>query len=151
MARKNRLGEYATGKGPQVLSAMIEVLRQQGGQPHVLLRRDPNCQEDDVVSTSEDERKVAAILNLVNPMMDRREQTARSTSRNILCWIQSVKPLSPSPEPFQLLRQPDSTRKYRYLHRRLLAFVLRAYRLDPRCAAAVDKNTYEHQNSSSIG
>jgi hypothetical protein len=119
------------GRDRAVLSAMIEVPRQQGDQPHVLLRRDPDCQEDDVVSTSEDERKIAAILNLVNPMMDRCEQTARSTSRNILCWIRSVKPLSPSLEPFQLLRQPDSTRKYRYLHRRLLAFVLRAYRLDP--------------------
>ncbi|PNP44480.1 hypothetical protein TGAMA5MH_03785 [Trichoderma gamsii] len=119
------------GRDREVLSAMIEVPRQQGGQPHVLLRRDPDCQEDDVISTSEDEQKIAAILNLVNPMMDRCEQTARSTSRNILCWVRSVKPLSPSPEPFQLLRQPDSTRKYRYLHRRLLAFVLRAYRLDP--------------------
>ncbi|PNP48483.1 hypothetical protein TGAMA5MH_00377 [Trichoderma gamsii] len=110
---------------------MIEVPRQQGGQPHVLRRRDPDCQEGDDVSTSEDERRIAAILNLVNPMMDRCEQTVRSTSRNILCWIRSVKPLSSSPEPFQLVRQLSNTRKYRYLHRKLLTFVLRAYRLDP--------------------
>lgn len=110
---------------------MIEVPRPQSGQPHVLLRRDTDCLDDDVVSTSEDELRIAAILNLVDPMMDRCEQTTRNTSRNILCWVRSVKPLSSSPEPFQLARQPSSKRKYRYLHKKLLAFVLRAYRLGP--------------------
>ncbi|KAK9443851.1 hypothetical protein VB005_02376 [Metarhizium brunneum] len=100
------------GRDRELLSVMIEIPRPQGGQPHVLVRRDPDCREDGVVSTSEDERRITAILNLVDPMMDR------------------VKPLSSSPEPFQLVRQPSSTRKYRYLQKKLLAFVLRAYRLD---------------------
>ncbi|KID81474.1 hypothetical protein MGU_11167 [Metarhizium guizhouense ARSEF 977] len=106
-----------------ILSAMIEVPRPQGGQPHVLLRRDTDCPEDDVVSTPN--------LEFSGPHDGWCEQTTRNTSRNILCWVRSVKPLSSSPEPFQLVRQPRSTRKYQYLHKKLLTFVLRAYRLDP--------------------
>jgi hypothetical protein len=64
------------GKNRAALSAMIEVPRRQGGQLHILLHRDPNSSEDNVVSTLEDEGRIAAILNLVNPMMDRCEQTA---------------------------------------------------------------------------
>ncbi|KFG82250.1 hypothetical protein MANI_117861 [Metarhizium anisopliae] len=130
MARKSRWEAMLKGRDRELLSAMIEIPWLQGGQSHVLVRRDPDCREDDVVSTSEDERRIAAILNLVDPMMDRCEQTVRSTSRNILCWVRSAKLLSSSPEPFQLVRQPSSTRKYRYLQKKLLAFVLRAYRLD---------------------
>ncbi|KAK8912247.1 hypothetical protein VCV18_012605 [Metarhizium anisopliae] len=73
------------GRDRELLSVMIEIPRPQGGQPHVLVRCDPDCREDGVVSTSEDERRITAILNLVDPMMDRCEQTVRSTSRNILC------------------------------------------------------------------
>ncbi|EXU95278.1 hypothetical protein X797_011646 [Metarhizium robertsii] len=130
MARKSRWEAMLKGRDRELLSAMIEIPWLQGGQSHVLVRRDPDCREDDVVSTSEDERRIAAILNLVDPMMDWCEQTVRSTSRNILRWVRSVKLLSSSPEPFQLVRQPSSTRKYRYLQKKLLAFVLRAYRLD---------------------
>lgn len=119
------------GRDRELLSAMIEMPRPQTGQPHVLFCGHADCPENSVVSTLEDERRIAAIMNLVDPMMDRCEQTARSTSRNILCWVRSVKPLSSSPEPFQLVRQPSTTKKYRYLHKRLLAFVLRTYRLDP--------------------
>ncbi|KAL7904200.1 hypothetical protein GGI35DRAFT_205255 [Trichoderma velutinum] len=50
------------GGNRAVLSLMIEGLHQQVGQPHVLLRCDPNYLEDDVISASEDEGGIAAIV-----------------------------------------------------------------------------------------
>ncbi|KJZ68000.1 hypothetical protein HIM_12612 [Hirsutella minnesotensis 3608] len=63
--------------------------------------------------------------------MDRCESTVRRTSRNILCWLRSYRPHSSYSKPFKLVREQSSTRKYRLLFKRLLAFVLRAHRLKP--------------------
>lgn len=64
-------------------------------------------------------------------MMDRCEETVKKTSRNILCWLKSTRPLSTYPKPFSLVRQPSSTKKYRLLWKKALLLVFRAYRLNP--------------------
>ncbi|OWT42309.1 hypothetical protein VFPPC_18572 [Pochonia chlamydosporia 170] len=128
--------EMFNNKDRQMLSALITIPRRASGQtpsspPPLLLARRGVCElQEDLVSSAEDELKIAAILKLVNPMMDRCEETVRSTNRNLLCWLRSVRLTSPSQEPFTLVRQPTSTLKYRLLYRKLISFIFRVYRLD---------------------
>ena len=60
-------------------------------------------------------------------MMERCEETIRNTSRNILCWLKCIKLTSPTQEPFMLVRMSSSAQGYRLVHKKLLAFVCRAY------------------------
>ncbi|KAM5528594.1 hypothetical protein FOXYSP1_19075 [Fusarium oxysporum f. sp. phaseoli] len=43
----------------------------------------------DIVSPYEDEMKINEILNAVDVVMDRCEETVHSTSRNLLCWLKT--------------------------------------------------------------
>ncbi|KAJ6436771.1 Alpha-galactosidase 2 [Purpureocillium lavendulum] len=86
---------------------------------------------EDLVSPFEDEQKIGAILGLVDELMDRCEETARKTSRSILCWLRSTRALTPYSKPFTLVRQHTSTVKYRTLLKKCLAMVFRAYRMAP--------------------
>jgi hypothetical protein len=97
---------------------------------HVIGRRGENDLDEDLVSPLEDEQKIATFLKLVDGMMDRCEETARKTSRNVLCWLRSAQALSTYPKPFTLVDKPSSTKKYRILWKRCLALILRAYRMD---------------------
>lgn len=119
------------GRDRGVLSAMIDIRRPGVEQPHVLASGGTDGEAHAVVISLQDERRITSLLALVDTMMDRCEQTARKTSRNILCWVRSIKPLTSYQKPFKLVRQPGTTKKYRYLLKKFLAFVLRAYRLDP--------------------
>lgn len=65
--------------------------------------------EGGLVSTAEDETKIAQLLALVNPMMDPCDETARRTGRDLQCWLKRVRPNASSPEPFILIRLPSST------------------------------------------
>lgn len=49
------------GRKRAVLSTMVEVLRQQGGQLYVFLRRNANYVEDNNASILDDKRKIPAI------------------------------------------------------------------------------------------
>ena len=100
--------------------------------PLVMARRGVCGLEDDLVSSAEDEQKIAMITRLVDPMMERCGETIRNTSRNILCWLKSVKLTWPTQEPFTLVRTPSSAQGYRLVHKKLLAFVFRVYRLGRR-------------------
>ena len=100
--------------------------------PLVLARRGVCGLQDDLISSAEDEQKIAAITKLLDPMMERCEEKIRNTSRNLLCWLKSVKLTWPTQEPFMLVRMPSSAYGYRLVHKKLLAFVCRAYRLGKR-------------------
>ena len=100
--------------------------------PLVMARRGVCGLEDDLVSSAEDEQKIAMITRLVDPIMERCEETIRNTSRNILCWLKSVKLTWPTQEPFMLVRMPNSAYGYCLVHKKFLAFVCRAYRLGRR-------------------
>jgi Orsellinic acid/F9775 biosynthesis cluster protein D len=125
--------EMYRGKSRPVLSALME---RPGswphylGQDHVLSYRSKDSPEKDVISPAGDEQKMAAILDLFDRVMDRCEETARKTSRGILCWLRSSRPLSCYPKPFTFVSSPSTTKRYRLLFKRCLALVLRAYRVD---------------------
>ncbi|EXK76860.1 hypothetical protein FOQG_18408 [Fusarium oxysporum f. sp. raphani 54005] len=86
--------------------------------------------EDDIVSPGEDEDRIACLVRLVDVVMSRCDETARKTSRHILCWLRSNQASSIYGKPFTLV-QSSSTSKYRLLLKRCLAMVCRIYRLHP--------------------
>ncbi len=53
----------------------------------------------DVFIASADEQKLAALAAAVECIMERCEHTARTTSRNILCWLRSIRPHAPYGKP----------------------------------------------------
>ncbi|KJK73483.1 hypothetical protein H634G_11276 [Metarhizium anisopliae BRIP 53293] len=119
-------------KSRHLLAALVSVPRYgPDAKPYLLLRKGVDGLEEDLVSPASDELRIAQILRLFDPMMDRCEETAKKTSRNVLCWLKSVRLQSSYPKPFTLVRQPSSTRKYRVTFKKALAFVFRIYRLDP--------------------
>ncbi|KAK7592052.1 hypothetical protein V3481_006687 [Fusarium oxysporum f. sp. vasinfectum] len=62
-------------------------------------------------------------------VMDRCEQTARTTSRSLLCWLRSVRPHGCYAKPFTFVGKAASRRKYIRLLKRFVALIFRAYRL----------------------
>ncbi|WKT53616.1 Protein of unknown function DUF3505 [Fusarium oxysporum f. sp. vasinfectum] len=84
--------------------------------------------DEDFVSSGEDEDRIACLVRLVDVMMSRCEETARRTSRHMLCWLRSTQASSIYSKPFTLV-QPTSSTKYRLLLKRCLAMILRIYRL----------------------
>ncbi|KAJ9419471.1 hypothetical protein QL093DRAFT_2591076 [Fusarium oxysporum] len=74
---------------------------------------------------------IAAILEVLDALLDRYEETARNTSRSILCWLRSTHALAGYPKPFILVYHPSSRRKYRVLFKRYLLLMFRSYSIDP--------------------
>jgi hypothetical protein len=84
----------------------------------------------DIVSPYEDEMKINEILNAVDVVMDRCEETVHRTSRNLLCWLKSNHPHISYSKPFTLVKHASSTVKYRSLLKKAVAFCFRVYRMD---------------------
>ncbi|EXL52797.1 hypothetical protein FOCG_08558 [Fusarium oxysporum f. sp. radicis-lycopersici 26381] len=82
-----------------------------------------------MISSADDERKITALLAAVDMLMDRCEQTARTTSRSLLCWLRSVRPHGCYAKPFTFVGKAASRRKYIRVLKRFVALVFRAYRL----------------------
>jgi hypothetical protein len=73
--------------------------------------------------------KINRVLNAVDVVMDRCEETVRSTSRNLLCWLESNHLHISYSKPLTLVKHPSSTTKYRLLLKNALAFCFRVYRM----------------------
>jgi hypothetical protein len=82
------------GRSRDVLTALAAVSLSRGAGPHLLGRQGTNGLQEDIVSTMEDERKIAAVLEALDALLDRCEETARKTSRSILCWLRSTHALT---------------------------------------------------------
>ncbi|KAM5526752.1 hypothetical protein FOXYSP1_20871 [Fusarium oxysporum f. sp. phaseoli] len=65
----------------------------------------------------------------VDMVMDRYEQTARTTSRSLLRWLRSVRSHGCYAKPFTFVGKAASRRKYIRLLKPFVALVFRAYRL----------------------
>ncbi|KAH7196219.1 hypothetical protein BKA60DRAFT_660557 [Fusarium oxysporum] len=70
---------------------------------------------------------IAAVLEALDVLLDRCEDTACKTSRSILRWLRSMHALAGYPKPFILVQHPSSSRKYRVLFKRCLLLILRSY------------------------
>lgn len=102
-----------------------------GNRGHVVCGRGQDGCEEDLVSPPDDEERIARIASQVDALMDRCEETAEKTSRNLRCWLRSTRPRSAYIKPFELVQLPSTKKSYRRLWKRVLVLVLRAYRLDP--------------------
>lgn len=115
-----------------MLSKLIEMPRRKAGPP---VRMHLPCRQSDVGSgelrSADDEHKIAMILDLFDKVMDRCEETASKTSRGLLCWLRSSRPLACYPKPFTFVNYDSTTKKYRLLFKRCLALVIRVYRMGP--------------------
>lgn len=85
--------------------------------------------DEDVVSPADDERKLAAISAAIDRVMERCEQTARTTGRTMLCWLQSARPYASYTKPFRFVARASTRKSYFGLLKRFMAMVFRAYRL----------------------
>ncbi|CAG1963292.1 unnamed protein product [Fusarium graminearum] len=94
---------------------------------------------EDLIISAGDEQKIAAILVAVDMVMDRCEQTARTISRNLLCWLRSVRPYGCYAKPFTFVSKAASRTKYIWLLKRFIAMVFHAFCLPTdiyrRCAS----------------
>ncbi|KNB16555.1 hypothetical protein FOXG_21706 [Fusarium oxysporum f. sp. lycopersici 4287] len=61
--------------------------------------------------------------------MDRCEQTARITSRSLLCWLRSVRPHVCYAKPFTFVEKAASRKQYIRVLKRFIAMVFRAFNL----------------------
>ncbi|KAH7010829.1 uncharacterized protein B0I36DRAFT_341188, partial [Microdochium trichocladiopsis] len=66
---------------------------------------------------------------MVDWVLFRCEQTARETSRAVLCWFRSLHPDKIYPKPFTLVSARSSRQKYLKTFQRFIAFIFRTYRL----------------------
>ncbi len=109
------------------------------GNPRSLVLAKPGVcgVAQELVSPCADETRIAAIIGLVDQMMDRCEETAQTSSRNVRCWLRSSRPLSTYPKPFMLVSHLATTKRYRYLLKRCLAMLFRIYRLSPSDRASI--------------
>ncbi|EXM13918.1 hypothetical protein FOTG_17654 [Fusarium oxysporum f. sp. vasinfectum 25433] len=115
-----------------MLSKLIEMPRRKAGHSariHLPYRR--SDAKSGELRSADDEHKIAMILDLFDKAMDRCEETAKKTSRGLLCWLRSNRPLACYPKPFTFVNYDSTTKKYRILFKRCLALVIRAYRMDP--------------------
>ncbi|KAH7109811.1 hypothetical protein EDB81DRAFT_704547 [Dactylonectria macrodidyma] len=87
-----------------------------------LCRGDP-----DITISWQDEQKISCIASAVDIIFDKCEETARHTSRSLLCWLRSPQLQSCQPKPFKLIVQNSSRQRYRRLWKRLLTFIFRGY------------------------
>jgi len=75
-----------------------------------------------------DECKINDILQGVDRMFNRYEETVGRTSHSVLYWLRSKRHSEPSPFPFQLVRRRASQQKYRLRWKRCLALLLQVIR-----------------------
>ncbi|KAH7010893.1 uncharacterized protein B0I36DRAFT_218326, partial [Microdochium trichocladiopsis] len=80
-------------------------------------------------STRRDEVKISGLITMTDWMLSRCEQTARGTSRSVLCWFRTLHPEKIYPKPFTLVSAKSSRHKYLRIFQRFIAFIFRAYRL----------------------
>ncbi|KAF4345890.1 telomere-associated helicase [Fusarium beomiforme] len=121
---------YSNKGQREVLATLTRTCTSPGGQEYFVGSGKVYGLEDDIVSPGEDEDRIACLVRLVDVVMSRCEETARKTSRHILCWLRSNQASSIYGKPFTLV-QSSSTSKYRLLLKRCLAMVCRIYRLHP--------------------
>ncbi|KJZ69387.1 hypothetical protein HIM_11226 [Hirsutella minnesotensis 3608] len=96
------------------------------GRGYLLRQQVVDGKDRNLLSPPQDERRIAAIVSFLDTMLDRCEETVKKTSRNILCWLRSTRPLSSYQKPFTLVQLDSSTKKYRRLLKMAFCMIFRA-------------------------
>ncbi|KAM0714509.1 hypothetical protein Q7P37_009803 [Cladosporium fusiforme] len=81
-------------------------------------------------SSIEDESKLSNLGKAADHFFDRCEDTARNTDHSIRCWLRSHVQGRPYKAAFQLPGRCTTRKRYRWLWKSMIYFVLRLWRLD---------------------
>ncbi|KAI1525960.1 hypothetical protein PtrSN002B_011687, partial [Pyrenophora tritici-repentis] len=84
-----------------------------------------------VTSPAKDEQKIWHVTQAIQLVLDRCEETMRRTGRPLLCWLITTRPSPCFPKPFKFLAREQTRRSYRRWLKGFLAFVFRAWRMEP--------------------
>ncbi|KZL78863.1 hypothetical protein CI238_13008 [Colletotrichum incanum] len=95
----------------------------------LLLAKGLSQQDSDVVSPADDEAKIAALCHATYNIISRCEETAKTSSKNLLRWLRSVRPNNCYPKPFTLVARKNTRDRYISVLQRFVSMVSRAYRL----------------------
>jgi hypothetical protein len=82
-----------------------------------------------VAASAQDEQRLMTLINSVDIMLDRCEETMRLTGRPLLCWLRTCQPSPCYPKPFQPLGRNASRVRYRRYWKQFLTFTFRVGRL----------------------
>jgi hypothetical protein len=84
-----------------------------------------------VISPAGDEQRIWHLTKAVEAVLDRCEETMRRTGRPLLCWLITTRPSPCFPKPFKFLARETTKKSYRRWLKGFLAFVFRAWRMEP--------------------
>lgn len=84
-----------------------------------------------------DERRIIVILQAIEELYSRCEETVHHTARPILCRIFSLSLHSGTQRPFRLVHRPASRSKYIRVVKKFFSFLLSMYLLDPAICLSV--------------
>jgi hypothetical protein len=131
---RTRWAETYEGKDWDLLRNLITSPHPSNNPNSILLGRIRVSREEEshIISTENDEKKIAILASLIDEIMARCENTAKTTSRNLLCWLKSTKMHAPYPKPFTLVESRASKSKYYRLFKQFIAMIFRASRISPR-------------------
>ncbi|KAK1989712.1 hypothetical protein LX36DRAFT_743237, partial [Colletotrichum falcatum] len=74
----------------------------------LLLAAGLSQQDSDIISPADDEAKIATLCRATYNIISRCEETAKTSSRNLLCWLRSVRPNNCYQKPFTLMARKSS-------------------------------------------
>jgi hypothetical protein len=82
------------------------------------------------VSPVADEVKLRQLVQLLDCMFDRCNETVAATPHLLRCWLHTTTLEGFWPKPFQLLGRPESQRKYWARWKRFICFAFRVWATD---------------------
>ncbi|KAK1634969.1 hypothetical protein BDP81DRAFT_432330 [Colletotrichum phormii] len=85
--------------------------------------------DNNIVSPADDEAKIAALCHAAYNFISRCEETAKTSSRNSLCWLRNVHPSNCNPKPFTLVAKKNTRERYVSVLQRFVSLIFRVYRL----------------------
>ncbi|KAJ9655510.1 hypothetical protein H2201_008786 [Coniosporium apollinis] len=102
----------------------------------------------DLASSGEDEKRIWHLTQVVQVLLDRCEETMRRTSRPILCWLITARPLPCFPKPFKFLGREKSRRSYRRWLKGFVAFVFRVWRMESKIRSSLAGIQFSQKQSA---
>lgn len=86
----------------------------------------------ELCSLAATERQLGQVMQAVDRLFDRYEETVRHTGQPILTWLQSQHPTVVARQPFRLVGRKATKYRYRRVLKRFFSFLIRLYEMDPK-------------------
>ena len=80
---------------------------------------------EQLASPAADEDKLRRLVQLLDRMFDRCNETVAATPRHLRCWLHTATLEGFWPKPFQLLGRPKSQQRYQAFWKQFICFAFR--------------------------